>query len=348
MTALTRRSAMLAVAAVASLTAASLTAFTPGAARAADPVKLEVGYIPILAAAPLFILEGEGWAREAGIDLKLTKFESGPHAIQAMAAGKIDLLYAGVAPVLVARSKGADVSVIANSAVEEMVVASRGEFAKALGGKATADSIAKFVADSGRKVKIGTQPPGSVPDTVLRHWLFKVLKADPANLEIISMGIEKTQQALLAGALDAATIREPTVTVTQKVDPNVGLLATGAEMFPNQPGTVIAVRGPVAKEHGEVLTRLLKAHIRAVDLIAKDPARSAKVANEYLGKGLMEPATLEAAFRSPGSKFVADPHGVVPAVEQMMAYAKEIGSAEGTIPVAEAFDFRFYDAAAAK
>ncbi|MBP2312485.1 ABC transporter substrate-binding protein [Azospirillum soli] len=343
MTTLTRRSAMLALAAF-----TSLAALAPGMARAADPVKLEVGYIPILAAAPLFIVDGEGWAREAGINLKLTRFESGPHAIQAMAAGQIDLLYAGVAPVLVARSKGADVSVIANSAVEEMVVASRGQFAKALGGKATPESFAKFVADNGRKVKIGTQPPGSVPDTVLRHWLFKVVKVDPANVEIISMGIEKTQQALLAGALDAATIREPTVTVTKQMDPNVALLATGAEMFPNQPGTVIAARGPVIKDNAEALNKLIKAHVRAVDLIAKDPARSAKVANEYLGKGLMEPATLEAAFRSPGSKFVADPRGVVPAVENMMAYAKEIGSAEGTIPVAEAFDFRFYDAAVGK
>ncbi|WP_448203010.1 ABC transporter substrate-binding protein [Azospirillum sp. sgz302134] len=343
MTDLTRRSAMLALAAV-----TSLAALAPGLARAAAPVKLEIGYIPILAAAPLFIIDGEGWAREAGIDLKLTKFESGPHAIQAMAAGKIDLLYAGVAPVLVARSKGADVSVIANSAVEEMVVAGRGPFAKAVGNHATAESFAKFVADNGRKVKIGTQPPGSVPDTVLRHWLFKVVKADPANVDLVSMGIEKTQQALLAGALDAATIREPTVTVTKNMDPNVALLATGAEMFPNQPGTVVSARGAVIKDNAPALNALIKAHIRAVDLIAKDPAHAAKVVNEYLGKGLMDAATLEKAFRSPGSKFVADPHGVVPAVENMMAYAKEIGSAEGTIPVAEAFDFRFYDAAVGK
>ncbi len=343
MTALTRRSAMLALAAF-----TSVAALAPGAARAADPVKLEIGYIPILAAAPLFLIDGEGWAREAGIALKLTRFESGPHGIQALAAGQLDLLYAGVAPVLVARSKGVDVSVIANSAVEEMVVAGRGPFAKALAGNPTAEAFRAFTAEAGRKPKIGTQPPGSVPDTVLRHWLFKVIKVDPSDVEIVSMGIEKTQQALLAGALDAATIREPTVTVTRQMDPNVALLATGAEMFPNQPGTVVAVRGPVARDQGPALERLVKLHIRAVDAIAKDPARAAKVVNEYLGKGLLEPATLEAAFRSPGSKFVADPHSVVPAVERMMAYTKEIGSAQEAIPVSEAFDFRFYDAAVGK
>ncbi|WP_255542543.1 ABC transporter substrate-binding protein [Azospirillum sp. INR13] len=202
---LTRRSTLAALVALASA-AASAVAVMPGTARAADPVKLEIGYIPILAASPLFIVDGQGWAKEAGIQLKLTRFESGPHAIQAMAAGQIDLLYAGVAPVLVARTKGADISVIANSAVEEMVVAARGPFAKAMGANPTAESFKKFAADSGRKPKIGTQPPGSVPDTVLKHWLFKVVKVDPADVELVPMGIEKTQQALLAGALDAATI----------------------------------------------------------------------------------------------------------------------------------------------
>lgn len=343
MLSLTRRAAIAALAAF-----ASLSILAPAPSRAADPVRLEIGYIPILAAAPLFIVDGEGWAKDAGITLKLTRFESGPHAIQAMAAGQIDLLYAGVAPVLVARTKGVDISVIANSAIEEMVVAGRGAFAKAVGASPTAESFKKFAADTGRRAKIGTQPPGSVPDTVLKHWLFKVVKVDPADVELVPMGIEKTQQALLAGALDAATIREPTVTVTRQMDPNVALLATGAQMFPDQPGTVVSARAEVLKKNPEAIAALVKAHVRAVDLIIKDPAYSAKMVNNYLGKGLMEPATLEAAFRGPGSKFVADPHGVVPAVEKMMAYAKEIGSAEGVIPVAEAFDFRFYDAAVAK
>lgn len=343
MPSLTRRAAVAAMAAF-----ASLSILAPGAVRAADPVKLEIGYIPILAASPLFIIDGQGWAKDAGITLKLTRFESGPHAIQAMAAGRIDLLYAGVAPVLVARTKGIDISVIANSAVEEMVVAGRGAFAKAVGASPTAESFKKFAADTGRKAKIGTQPPGSVPDTVLKHWLFKVVKVDPADVELVSMGIDKTQQALLAGALDAATIREPTVTVTRQMDPNVALLATGAQMFPDQPGTVVSARAEVLKAYPEAIGALVKAHIRAVELIGKDPAGASRIVNEYLGKGLMEPATLEAAFRGPGSKFVADPHGVVPAVETMMAYAKEIGSADGVIPVAEAFDFRFYDAALAK
>ena len=84
---------------------------------------------------------------------------------------------------------------------------------------ATAAGFKAFAERQGRPVKIATQPPGSVPDTVLRYWLQNVIKADPATYQITAMGIEATQQALLAGAVDAATIREPTLTVVLARDP---------------------------------------------------------------------------------------------------------------------------------
>ena len=327
----------------AALVLAALTA-AAAPAQAADPVKLEIGYIPILAAAPLFVLSGEGWAKQEGIDVKLTRFDSGPAAIQALAAGKIDLMYAGVAPVIVARAKGVDVAVIANSAIEENAIVGRGTLAKLVKDKAPADAFKAFAESTGRKVKVGTQPPGSVPDTITKHWLFKVAKIDPAHVEIVPMGIEKTQQALLAGALDAGSVREPTITLLTKADPAIGIMALGGETFPDQPGTVVAVRGEVARKHEEALKRFVALHVRAVELVGKDPKRAAALSNEHLGKGIVEPEVLEEALRSPVSKFSADPHAIVAPVKAMQAYQVEIGTAEGGLQVEQAFDFRFYDA----
>lgn len=329
---------------LAALVVAAAALATP--ARAADPVKLEVGYIPILAAAPLFVMQGEGWSKQDGIELKLTRFESGPAAIQALAAGQIDVMYAGVAPVIVARSKGVDVSVIANSAVEENAMVGRGTLAKLTKDKPPAEAFKAFAEANGRKVKVGTQPPGSVPDTITKHWLFKVAKIDPAHVEIVPMGIEKTQQALLAGALDAAAIREPTITIVRKADPAIALLALGGETFPNQPGTVVAARGEVLRKHEEAMKRFVALHVRAVDLVNKDAKRAAALSNEHLGKGLVEPEVLEEALKSPATKITADPHAIVAPVKAMQAYQVEIGTAEpSTAPVEDAFDFRFYDAA---
>ena len=306
--------------------------------------RIEIGYIPILAATPLFVMQAEGWAKAEGLDLNLTKFESGPAAIQALAAGRIDAIYAGVGPVLVARGSGVGVSVVANSAVEELALVTRGElaaYARKHGGR---DAVMAFSAEKGRKVRIATQPPGSVPDTVVRYWVNKVA-AVADKVELVSMGIEKTQQALLANAIDAATIREPTITIIREQDPDAAILVQGGEMFPNQPGTVVAFRDVFIQANRDAVARLVRLQVKAVALIQAEPKRAAKDAYEFIGKGLLELPTMERAMVSPSSKFSADPHSILEATRRMLAFQTETGVAVTTFPIEQGFNFSFFDEA---
>ena len=41
-------------------------------------VTLEMAYMPIVPCSQLFVIEGMGWAKEAGINLELTRFSNGP------------------------------------------------------------------------------------------------------------------------------------------------------------------------------------------------------------------------------------------------------------------------------
>lgn len=101
-----------------------------GAAVAGTPVR--VGYIPVLGSSALFVLDGEGWAKDAGLDLDLVRFTSGPQAIQALVSGRIDAYVAGVLPLLQARAHGADVKVVTAASIEELEVVSRGALSAAL------------------------------------------------------------------------------------------------------------------------------------------------------------------------------------------------------------------------
>ncbi|HEX8417450.1 MAG TPA: ABC transporter substrate-binding protein, partial [Methylobacterium sp.] len=92
-----------------------------GASAQTAPVPVRVGVIPVIGAAPLFVANGEGWLKEAGLAPTVTTFESGPNMIQALASGTIDVYVAGIAPLAVARTKGIDVRVVAATAIEEMV-----------------------------------------------------------------------------------------------------------------------------------------------------------------------------------------------------------------------------------
>src|SRR3954447_2437272 len=93
------------------LTAAGL-GFTLCPALAQGVVSVRVGYVPVIGASSLYVIDRAGWAKEAGLELKLVRFDSGPSAIQALASGTLDMLAIGVAPVAVARSRGLDVKVV--------------------------------------------------------------------------------------------------------------------------------------------------------------------------------------------------------------------------------------------
>jgi NitT/TauT family transport system substrate-binding protein len=315
---------------------------------AAQSVPVRVGVIPVIGASPLFVANGEGWLKAAGLDPKVTTFESGPNMIQALASGTIDVYVAGVAPLGVARSKGIDVKVVAATAIEEMVLVASPKLAPYLEAAASpADGLKAFRAKEGKAARFATQPPGSVPNTTLQHWLWQVAKAEKPDAEIVAMGIDATQQAVLAGAVDGASIREPALTIVQTRNPGIKLVAVGGEMFPQQPGTVVAVSGAFLAKNPDGVQGLVDGIVKAVDLLKSDPARAAPHVEAALGKGITDVATIGRALTSPASRFVADPRLIVDATRRMQAYQVSIGTLDKEVPLDGLFEPRFFEKAAA-
>jgi NitT/TauT family transport system substrate-binding protein len=316
---------------------------------AAQPIPVRIGVIPVIGAAPIFVANGEGWLKEAGLNPTFTTFESGPNMIQALASGTIDVYVAGIAPLAVARTKGIDVRVVAATAIEEMVFVAGPKLAPYFAnGADKAKAFELFRAKEGRAARLATQPPGSVPNTTLQHWLWQVAKAEKANAEVVSMGIDATQQAVLAGAVDGASIREPALTIVQGRNPAIKLIATGGEMFPDQPGTVVGVYGAFADKNPAAVEGLVKALVRASDLLKSDPARAAGPVEAALGKGITDVATIQKALTSPAAKFTADPRVIIDATRKMQAYQVSIGTLDKDVPIEGLFDSRYFEKAVAR
>ena len=327
------------------LAAAAFAALVSAAPTFAQ-TQVRVGVIPVLGVAPIFVVDKEGWAKEAGFDFKFTTFESGPVMIQALASGTLDVYVAGVAPLGVARSKGIDIRVVTSTAVEEMTVAAGAKLAPSFKpGVAPAQALKDFRAANGKPARLATQPPGSVPHTTLVHWLTQVIKADKADYEIVPMGIDATQQALLTGAVDGATIREPTDTIVQQRDSRIKIVALGGEMFPNQPGTVVALSGAFLSKNPAGVQKLVDALVKADKLIKAEPKRVAPHVEAALGKGLIDAATIEKALASPASKFTADPRVIMEATAKMQTFQVSIGTLEKDVPLDGLFDTSFYEKA---
>jgi NitT/TauT family transport system substrate-binding protein len=187
-----------------------------------------------------------------------------------------------------------------------------------------------------------------VPNTTLQHWLYPVSKVDKADADIIAMGIDATQQAILAGAVDGGAIREPALTIVTSRNPRIKLVATGGEMFPSQPGTVVGITPAFIAAHPDGVQKLVDALVRADALLKSRPKEAAPYVEAALGKGIVDTATIERALTSPASHFIADPRAIVAATDAMQTYQVSIGTLDKAAPLDGLFEPKFYDQATKK
>ena len=159
------------------------------------------------------------------------------------------------------------------------------------------------------------------------------------------MGIDATQQAVLVGAVDGAAMREPALTIVQGRNPKIRLVATGGQMFPSQPGTVVAVTPAFLAAHPDAVQSLVDGLVRADRLLREKPEEAAPYVAAALGKGIVDTATIAKALTSPASRFMADPRAIIEATARMQAFQVSIGTLDKEAPLEGLFEPRFYDRA---
>jgi NitT/TauT family transport system substrate-binding protein len=305
------------------IAAAGIAVLWAAGAQAQQP--LRVGFIPVMGVAQIFVAEGEGWLKQAGLTFQPATFESGPNMIQALSSGTLDVYAGGLGPLLTARSKGIDVRVIASTVVEEMGFAAGPALAPFFNGRTGAAAFKAFREKNNRPAKIATQPLGSGPNTAVQHWLFEVVKADKADVEIVEMGIDATQRALATGGVEGGSVREPAWTVLQKQSPGIKLVATGADMFPNMPGVVFAVLGSFADKNPKAVDDLVRVTVRATKLLKEKPEQAVKHIGAAFGRGLVSDEILLEALKSPQTKFTSDPRSIIESTVKLQDYQVKIG-----------------------
>ncbi|MBV8168370.1 MAG: ABC transporter substrate-binding protein [Alphaproteobacteria bacterium] len=320
--------------------------FLACAAHAQARASLRVGYLPIIPMAQLFVMEGEGWTKAAGVDLTLTRFSSGPAMVQALASRSLDVAYVGIGPAMVARGRGIDLKVVAANIVDQVALLGRGALVQAFAAAPNAaDAFQRFRASAGRAAVIATLPPGSVPDTVLRHYLQEVARVPAGLVEVRGVGEDQVQQLLLAGAVDAASILEPILTIVRERDPGARVIVPAAEMLPRQPGAVVAATAAALTRQRDAVARMVALHVRATKFVRDEPERATKHVVDFIGKGLVEPAVMRKALISDSTHLIADPRAIVESTRLLQDFQRRIGTQPVVVDIDALFDFSFYDAA---
>ena len=173
-----------------------------GSGQAASPDKVDVGVIPILDVAPIYLGKEKGFFSSRKIDLTLTPAQGGAAIVPAVLSGQFQFGFSNMVSLLLGQAKNLPVKVVSNG------VASTGVDGKDFCGIVVKqDSPVKTAADlAGKSVAVNTLK--NIAETSTRASIRKA-GGDPKAVKLVEIGFPDMPAALHAGQVDAIFAVEP-------------------------------------------------------------------------------------------------------------------------------------------
>lgn len=201
----------------------------PGMALAQAPLqKIRINKIPIAPYVPVDLALDRGWFKEAGLDVTIDAVAAGAVAIQAMAGGKLDIIYSSLDIGLRARPQGFDVMILSNNNNAQ---------AK------SPDAAAILVRSDGPKTLAELEGKRFLVNNLQNvNWAYSrevIGRAggNPDKVQFLEVSFPDMVNALMGGQADAAATTEPFTSIGI----GTGKLTALSYMFTEvQPGLNIA------------------------------------------------------------------------------------------------------------
>jgi NitT/TauT family transport system substrate-binding protein len=239
--------------------AAVITTAIPSALRAADPIVVNVGALPVDTSAVIFYAADQGFFKAAGLDVHVQIMASGPVIAQAVAANALDIGVANVATVASARLRGINLKFIAPAAIAsdqtrtDLIMVAK-------------DSPIQKAADLNGKT-IGLNGLKDLQQICAMAWVDKH-GGDSKTLKFIEVPFPQMGGALDQKRVDAALPVEPFVSADKTSDRSLGNVLDGV-------GSRYMIVGWLASD------TWLAAHADAAARFASAIAKAAAWANSH-------------------------------------------------------------------
>lgn len=174
----------------------------PSGAPQAGPTSVKVSVIPIVDVAPIYLGVEQGFFEEEGLKLTLVPAQGGAAIVPAVVSGQVEFGFSNLTSLIIARSKGLPLKVVAPGA------GSTGVQGKDFGGVVVkAGSPLKSAADLvGKRVAVNTL--GNINDTTVRASI-RAAGGDPKNVNFVELAFPDMLAALENGNVDAVQVVEP-------------------------------------------------------------------------------------------------------------------------------------------
>ena len=240
-----------------------VTAAYSAAGRGTGELRIAIGRYQVHEA-PLLVAIEKGYFKGAGLRIELVRYSTGLEMATAISRGDVDMAVAPAGPILIAASRGAPVKIA-------FLLNELGWGIVARPGAVT----------SGHRIAEGSLI--ATPGRGSPAWLLTKLLLDREHIRgvrILKMEPSAAAAALLSGKVDAVSLPEPLPTLLE----SKGMIdvADSADLWPDLPGFVIAVRWDVIKDKRRELRIFLKLLKKASTDVIEDPDYAVDVLSKNL------------------------------------------------------------------
>jgi NitT/TauT family transport system substrate-binding protein len=175
-------------------------------AQNGELTEVEVGVIPIVDVASIYLGEQEGIFQDHGIDLTLTLAQGGAAIVPAVQSGDFDFGFSNVTSLLVAEDRGLPLKMVA--AGPQTTGDSENDFSAVM---VKPDSGIESVADlEGKRVAVNTL--NNIFDSVISEGVLEA-GGEPTNVDFVEVGFPEMLAQLESDNVDAISAVDPFATV---------------------------------------------------------------------------------------------------------------------------------------
>lgn len=300
-----------------------------------DVTHLRIGYQPSTHQVAHMTAMEKGWWQDDLAPLGVTQvtdysFPTGPPEMNSMLAGNIDIAYVGSAPFISALASGLDAKIVAAVQTQGSDLILRPE-------------IPYENPQDLKGLTIGTFPPGSIQDTLLREWLLENGLDPEKDVSIKPMGPGDATTAIIADQIDGVFLPHPAPAVIANKGAGRTVVASG-EMAPNHACCVLVASGKLIREQPELVEQIVKTHIRATEYDLENQDEAATIFSKKTGQDI---ADVQKSFKEWDGTWAADPNLIVDSVEDYAKIQYDLGYINKHLTKDDIFDLSFYEKARA-
>jgi NitT/TauT family transport system substrate-binding protein len=254
---------------------------TPG-----GPDTVNVGVIPIVDVAPIFLGEAKGFFAEENIDVNLDTAAGGAAILPGVDGGTFQFGFSNAPSVLIAQTNGLGIKAIASGN------STAGDPDNDFSGLVVKDPSITRPADlAGKKVAANTQ--GGIVELAIRELVDRD-GGDPNSLEIVAIGFPDMVAALENDQVDAIFAVEPTLSAAKAKGWKV--LGSFATIDPDMTVALYVTSSRLAEENPDLVARFTRAIKKSLEYAQSHPDEVREIVGTYTNV----PAEVRANMTLPG------------------------------------------------